>query len=51
MRYDQNIRYLKQEDSYQGLTISLSYSFQGGKDLKRGEVDDDVNAENYRFDK
>ena len=50
MRYDQNIRYLRQENSYQGLTISLSYSFQGGKDLKRREVDEDLNAENYRFD-
>lgn len=50
IRYDQNIRYLKQEYSYQGVTISLSYSFQGGQDLKRREVDEDVNAESYRFD-
>ncbi|MDE6452535.1 MAG: outer membrane beta-barrel family protein, partial [Odoribacter sp.] len=51
IHYDQNIRYFEQKYSYQGLTISLSYSFKGGKDLKRGEVDEDVNAENYRFDK
>lgn len=48
--YGDNIRYTQSNTSYQGITIGLSWNFQGGKDLKRQEVDGDVNAEDKRFE-
>lgn len=48
--YDENIRYTKDAITWQGFSIGLSYSFQGGKDLKRREIEEDVNAEEKRFD-
>lgn len=48
--YNENIRYTQDARTWQGFQVTLSFNFQGGKDLKRREIDGDVNAEDKRFD-
>ena len=50
IRYDGNVRYWENKLVLQGINVSISYSFQGGKDLKRRRVESDINASEKRFD-
>lgn len=48
--YDNNVKFYHHKEKTQGFFLGLSYSFQGGKDLKREEKTEDQNAEDKRFD-
>ena len=48
--YDDNIRYYRGKEKFQGYFIGLSFSFQGGKDLKQERKQRDANAEDKRFE-